>query len=180
MARRVEARGFKVGVRSLYGWWRRYNRLGAAGQIVGVEGLVDRYERGDYGRGETRSPEAVAFFYDLYRTENKVAIAVCHEVTLHDTRRRGCNTPSSSIRRSAGRRAPECGLAGRLDRNRPAGRGRIARVMSAGNIDPAKLITIRRGDIPYPTQADTPAPKVTLALNPEKNLFFVAVPAAVR
>ena len=88
-ARRVEVGGFKVGVRSLYGWWRRYNRLGAAGQIVGVEGLVDRYGRGDDGRGEIRSPEAVAFFYDLYRAENKVAIAVCHEVTLPEARRRG-------------------------------------------------------------------------------------------
>ena len=57
--------------------------------LVGVEALVDRYGRGDHGRGETRSPEAVTLSYDLYRTENKVAIAVSHEVTLHEAGRRG-------------------------------------------------------------------------------------------
>lgn len=96
-ARRVEADGFRVSVRSLYAWQRRYARLGATGRIVGVEGLIDRYggDGGDGDGGDSRSPEAVEFFYDLYRTENKIAAAICHDVTVRESRKRGWKWPPS-------------------------------------------------------------------------------------
>ena len=46
-ARAVEP-DFRISVRSLYQWQRRYTRLGEGGQVVGVEGLIDRYGSGDH------------------------------------------------------------------------------------------------------------------------------------
>ena len=93
-ARRVGAGGLKLGVRSLYGWLRRYNRLGPDGKILGVEGLVDRYGSIN-GRVGTRSPEATELFFSVFRTENKLSVAASHEVTLHESRRRGWQWPAS-------------------------------------------------------------------------------------
>ena len=94
-ARQAEGEGFKISVRSLYGWWRRYNRLGADGHILAVEGLIDQYH-GDGGDSPgSRSPEAVAWFYDLYHTENKMPIRTCHDVTLAEAGRRGWSWPAS-------------------------------------------------------------------------------------
>ena len=86
-ARRLEP-DLKISERSLRRWNRQYNQLGTDGAIVGVAGLVDRYGATDDAR-PTCSPEAVEFFFDLYRTENKVSMAACHEVTVYEARRRG-------------------------------------------------------------------------------------------
>ena len=68
-ARQSEQDGFAISVRSLYGWWRRYNQLGPDGQILAVAGLIDRYASGELGESPAnRSPEAVEWFYDLYHT----------------------------------------------------------------------------------------------------------------
>ncbi len=90
-----EPEGFRINVRSLFRWWREYNRLGDDGQIKGLAALVDRYGRDNDGPAATRSPEAQALFYDLYRTENKVGAAACHEVVRHEARRRGWTWPTS-------------------------------------------------------------------------------------
>jgi len=71
-ARRVEDDGFRISVRSLYRWR-------SAGKI---EGLIDKYAGA--GRDETnssRSSEAVEYFYDLYHTQSRHSVRVCHEVT---------------------------------------------------------------------------------------------------
>ncbi len=39
-AKRAEGSGFKISVRSLQGWWRRYAGLGPNGGIAGVKGLI--------------------------------------------------------------------------------------------------------------------------------------------
>lgn len=91
-AGRVEP-DLKISVRSLARWHRAFRRLRSDGEVAGVEALVDRY--GASEAVETRSPEAVEFFHDLYRTENKVSIAACHEVTVHESKRRGFVWPES-------------------------------------------------------------------------------------
>lgn len=92
-ARRLEP-DLKISERSLRRWNRQYSRLGTDGAIAGVAGLVDRYGATD-DTAPTRSPEAVEFFNDLYRTENKVSVAACHEVTVYEARRRGWRWPAS-------------------------------------------------------------------------------------
>lgn len=90
-ARRVET-GFKISLRSLDRWWKEYRRLGDDGQVCGVSGLVDRYGR---EREVTRAPAAVEWLYDLYRTENKLSVRTCHEVTLRESKRQGWAWPAS-------------------------------------------------------------------------------------
>ena len=94
-ARQSEQDGFAISVRSLYGWWRRYNQVGADGQIQAVAGLIDRYASGELGESSAnRSPDAVDWFYDLYHTQNKLSIRTCHEVTLCEARRRDWTWPA--------------------------------------------------------------------------------------
>ena len=79
--------GFAVSVRSLYRWQHAFRKSG-------IEGLVDRYGANPAER-VTRSPEAVAWFYELYHTQTKPTITTCHEATLAEAKRRGCNWPAS-------------------------------------------------------------------------------------
>ena len=96
-ARSVEGLNFRISVRSLYQWRHRYTRLDGTGSVRsvrGVEGLIDRYGTSKED-SPTRSPEAIACFYELYRTENKLAVALCHDVTLRQARRNGWQWPES-------------------------------------------------------------------------------------
>ena len=88
-AGRVEEPGFSISVRSLTRWWRCYNRLGDDGQIRAVEGLIDRRPAAEERNNDraTRSPEAVAYFYDLYHTQNRLSVEL--------PRRSSCIPPPS-------------------------------------------------------------------------------------
>ncbi len=92
-AKRAEP-GLRISVRSLYAWWKRYQRLGDDGTVIGVEGLVDRYGSG--GRGEsTRSPEAVELFFELYHTTNRLKVTTCHDAVCREAKRNGWRWPTS-------------------------------------------------------------------------------------
>ena len=87
-AGRVEGPGFRISVRSLTRWWRCYNRLGDDGQICAVGGLVDQYLSTDVSKNNaaTRTSEAVVYFYDLYHTQNRLSVKICHETALREAR----------------------------------------------------------------------------------------------
>lgn len=95
-ARAAEGHNFKISPRSLRAWWSAYNRMGDDGQIMGLRGLIDRY-RGPHPAGETaaRSPEAMEFFFSLYRTGAGLKITTCHDMTVHESRSRGWSWPES-------------------------------------------------------------------------------------
>jgi len=93
-ARAIERPDFRISVRSLYVWLRRYRQLGPDGQVRGVEGLIDQYGSGP-SEIPTRSPEAVEFFYELYHVQKPVTIRTCHEVTLREARRRRWTWPGA-------------------------------------------------------------------------------------
>lgn len=84
----VEGKEFRISVRSLLRWHRSH-------QSQGIEGLIARYGDGDGGGSDTRTPEAVTYFYELYHTQNCLSIAVCHEVTVREAAKRGWNWPVS-------------------------------------------------------------------------------------
>lgn len=92
-ARRAEGECFKISVRSLFRWWRDYNRLESDSRLRAFEGLIDQYQAPD--RGVSRSPDATEYFFSLYRTENKLAVTVCHEHALRESARRGWTWPES-------------------------------------------------------------------------------------
>ena len=94
-ARRVEGPGFSSSVRSLTRWWRCYNRVGEDGQIRAIEGLIDRRPSAEERSNDraTRSPEAVGYFYDLYHTQNRLSVKICHGTTLREARRRDWRWP---------------------------------------------------------------------------------------
>ena len=74
-AKIVVGEAFRIGYSTLRHWRRAYETLGPNGEIRGVEGLIHGYA--GLGEGEaTRSPEAIAHFYSLYHTENKLGVAV--------------------------------------------------------------------------------------------------------
>lgn len=80
-AKRAEGDEFKIAVRSLQVWWNRYLTIASDGHISGVRGLVDRYVETQDADSGGRSPEAVAYFYELYHTESKINATICHELT---------------------------------------------------------------------------------------------------
>jgi putative transposase len=90
---REHDRGFKLSVRSLYRWRSEYQKAGEHRRIRGVEALVDKHR----GPGEPikRSPEAIEYFYSLYRTTNKLGIAECHRWTLAEAQRQGWTWPET-------------------------------------------------------------------------------------
>lgn len=89
----------KISVRSLSRWRRNTNAVNAGGSIRSVEALVDKHHGpgfgGGSGGGPTWSPEAIAFYYELYHTHNCLSIKVCHDVTLSESQRRGWQWPAS-------------------------------------------------------------------------------------
>lgn len=95
-ARAAEGPAFKISARSLRAWWSAYNRIADDGQIAGLSALVDRY-RGPHPAegGPGRSPEAVDFFYQLYRTGSGLKVTTCHDMTLCEARQRGWSWPAS-------------------------------------------------------------------------------------
>lgn len=93
-ARAIERPDFRISVRSLYVWSRRYKQIGPDGQVRGVENVIDRYGSGP-SEIPTRSPEAVEFFYELYHVQKPVTIRTCHEVILREARRRRWAWPAS-------------------------------------------------------------------------------------
>ncbi len=90
-AKREEGDGFKISVRTLQLWKEAYDSIGDDGQMRGLEALVDRYASTAPGADPRAalSPEAVAYFYALYRTTNRRSIVYCHELTLEESRRQG-------------------------------------------------------------------------------------------
>lgn len=95
-ARAAEGPDFKISPRSLRAWWAAYNRIGDNGQIAGLAALVDRY-RGPHPSGETaaRSPDAMEFFFSLYRTGAGLKVTTCHDMTVHESKTRGWSWPAS-------------------------------------------------------------------------------------
>jgi len=96
-AKRAEGNDFPISVRALQLWRRAYDAIDDDGQKRGVRGLID-------GRGEEpsgivakvgRSQEAQDYFYSLYRTENKLSLAMSHRETLAEAKRRGWNWPTT-------------------------------------------------------------------------------------
>lgn len=95
-ARSNEDASFKISVRSLDRWWRVYNRIGEDGQIRGIEALIDRYDAPLVASVDSkRSPAAVTYFYDLYHTQNRLSVKLCHEATLREATRTGWIWPAS-------------------------------------------------------------------------------------
>ena len=91
-AKIVEGESFRIGYSTIRNWRRAYETLGPKGKIRGVEGLI--HGCAVLGDGEaTRSPEAIAHFYSLYHTENKLGVAVCHETTLREAHQKGWTWP---------------------------------------------------------------------------------------
>lgn len=97
-AQSVEGRSVLISVRSLRRWHQVVNRVGSGGQRAGVEALIDRRMAttvADSDGTHTRNPAAVEYFYDVYRTENKLAAQLCHDATCREARRNGWQWPSS-------------------------------------------------------------------------------------
>ncbi len=95
-ARIVDGETFRISYSTLRTWQRAYGTLGANGAIQGVEGLI----HGCAGPGradgaEQRAPAAIDYFYELYHTGNKLAVAVCHEMTLSMARDAGWAWPKT-------------------------------------------------------------------------------------
>jgi len=79
-ARQVEGQGFRISARSLQ-LWKAAHRDG------GLDALIDRYGRTAHETLIGRSPEAVAYFYDCYRQRSQPSVAICHQMTLRESRR---------------------------------------------------------------------------------------------
>ncbi|MEK6798003.1 MAG: DDE-type integrase/transposase/recombinase [Planctomycetota bacterium] len=99
-ARRVEGADFAISVRSLQLWSAAFDSRGVDGNPLGVAALIDQYGRRESTivNGQSpisRSAEAVAYFYSLYRTENKLSVTTCHGFTLRESSRRGWSWPPS-------------------------------------------------------------------------------------
>ncbi len=84
--------GFHISVSTLKDWQRKF-------KDGGLRALIPKYSGGGPGGGDgtgtsdgtnaKRSPEAIEFFYALYRTEKKMAVTQCHEYTLSEAKLRG-------------------------------------------------------------------------------------------
>ncbi|MEK6675666.1 MAG: DDE-type integrase/transposase/recombinase [Planctomycetota bacterium] len=98
-ARRVEGDDLKITGRTLRNWRKQFNAIGPDGRRMGIEGLVDRRECGRSitanGESATRSPEAIAFFNDLYRTNGCPTLKTCHDVTRYEARKHGWAWPET-------------------------------------------------------------------------------------
>ena len=96
-AKSVEGDGFSISGRALKRWHRAYMALRADGQIAAVEGLIDQRSNPGAGEGSPagRSPEAIEFFYSLYRTENKITVRTAHASTVRAAEKRGWAWPRS-------------------------------------------------------------------------------------
>ena len=96
-AKQAEGEDFPIGYRSLQLWKRAYDATGDDGAIRGVEALIDR--RGEEPSGIVakvgRSQEAQDYFYVLYRTENKLSLAMSHRKTLAEAKHRGWKWPTT-------------------------------------------------------------------------------------
>jgi transposase InsO family protein len=93
--------GLPAAPRTLQLWTKRYHTLGPDGQILGVEGLIDKRSNDQASReaeGQatgTRSQEAIEYFYGLYRTEQALPVRTCHEMTLGEAKRQGWAWPET-------------------------------------------------------------------------------------
>ena len=99
-AKEQDGTAFAISFRTLQAWRTAYFRSGPDGQIVGVEGLVDRRSVAQLASEEgaaqgRRDPVAVDYFYSLYHTESQQSVRVCHEVTRAVAAREGWQWPAS-------------------------------------------------------------------------------------
>ncbi len=92
-ARRVEGEGFAISVRSLQAWRTAQRRGGLEALIDGRS--IDRRADPEGGSSAARSPEAVAYFYGLYHTEQRKGVAACHEATAAVSELKGWAWPAS-------------------------------------------------------------------------------------
>ncbi|MEK6674652.1 MAG: transposase family protein [Planctomycetota bacterium] len=88
---------FPFTVRTLQRWRRSCASIGPDGRRMGIEGLIDRRELGNpiFAESTTRSPEAIALFNDLYRTNGRPTMKSCHDVALYDARKQGWQWPAT-------------------------------------------------------------------------------------
>lgn len=96
-ARRAEGDDFAISERSLRLWWSAYKAVWPDGQIRGLRGLIDRRGEVPAGSASTRnrSQEAIDYFHECYRTQHKLSIRQCHDLTLVEAERTGWDWPRS-------------------------------------------------------------------------------------
>ncbi len=106
-AKTAQGETFPISRRSLQLWWKAFNQPGPDGEILGVVALIDLRgnmefagdsESMEVGPGNVpaaRSPEAVAYFYGLYHTQNRISVRVCHDSTLREARKKRWGWASS-------------------------------------------------------------------------------------
>ena len=97
-AKQVEGADFPISGRALQRWHRQARGIGADGQVLGVEGLIDgrsaSVPRGPNKEIRGRSPEAIDFFYGIYHSQGKHTVKTCHGATLREARKQGWNWPA--------------------------------------------------------------------------------------
>jgi len=109
----AKEQGMRCSVRSLQEWSRRYYTARPGGGIMGVYGLLDRYgsssrDTGTKGHRDEgadasalcpsasgRTPEAIAYLYKLYRTQQRLHVTTCHDLTAAKARESGWLWPAS-------------------------------------------------------------------------------------
>lgn len=76
----------RISYNSLRNWYAKFKR-------GGLEALIPK--QGVIETESTRSPEAVAYFYEAYRLDKKLSINLCHQMTLMEAEKRGWSWPVS-------------------------------------------------------------------------------------
>jgi transposase InsO family protein len=97
-AKRVNGDDYRISIRTLQKWQRRYETIGPDGKIAGVEALID--QRGVLASAAkpdpARSPEAIAYFESIINCENKFSVKTAHVHTLVEARKQGWKWPEKS------------------------------------------------------------------------------------
>jgi len=101
-AKRIHGEDFPISPRSLQIWRSSMLSLGQDGKSLGVHGLIDRYGRPSALPGEdpravstSRSPEAIAFFYEQYRSTLGLSLKHCHRITRNASAGKHWQWPAS-------------------------------------------------------------------------------------
>ncbi len=102
-AREVEGASFHISYRALQHWRRAYNARHANGRIAGVSGLIDcrsiespkETDSDTKGSSGTRAPQSINFFYEMFHTEQRLSVRLCHELTAREAKNKGWAWPPS-------------------------------------------------------------------------------------
>ncbi len=96
-ARQTEGERFRISARSLQQWRADASELGADGTVRGVEALIPRYRSRAAltSQTDTRSPDAIEWFYAIFRAGNQLSAKQCHAATLRKAAEHGWQWPDS-------------------------------------------------------------------------------------